>query len=154
MTRLIMATTRPAPRSSPSSPSHGTNPASHPSAAAGHRSATAARSAAAGHRSTTTAGHRSAAPRSADLAGYEGHRDQLNHVRHGLGIGHLSVEDDLGADLADLDLGSPGTPVGSATPTALRVESDPDQERHGTLRLVPDGQAGRAERSAIEIQEP
>ena len=61
--------------------------------------------------------------------------------------GDLAIQDDLRPDLADLDLG-PGERLANPRLEVLGVERDPDQERDRTVGLIPDGQAGRAERSS------
>ena len=72
----------------------------------------------------------------------------LEDVGHHLGVGDLAVEDDLGADLADLDLRARERLVDPRF-QVLGVERDPDQERDRTVGLVPEGQAGVAERLAL-----
>src|SRR5208282_1130393 len=119
-------------------PAHAaSHPATHPASTTRHAtSGSPHRSAAARH----TARHRSEAWTRPDGSLY-----YLEDVGHHLGLGHLAIEDDLAADLADLDLGARECLVDSRL-QLLRVHRDPDEEGNRAIALIPEGQAGGAKR--------
>ena len=83
----------------------------------------------------------------------DGHLHDLEDVGHHLRIGHLAIEDELGADLAGLHLGA-GKRLVDSRFQLLRVERDADQERDGPVGLIPEGEAGGPEGLAEDVQEP
>ena len=92
-------------------------------------------------------------PATEGRAAHECQRHELNDVGHRLRVGDLAVKDDLRAHLADLDLGA-GKRLANPRLQVLGIERDPNQERDRPIGLVPHRQAGRAERLAVEIEQP